>query len=267
LKVAAMNDPEMLLWHLPPSHYSEKVRWALEYKRLPHRRRAMVPGAHMLFALWLTRGRNYTLPVLQLNGRAIGDSTAIIAALEERFPEPPLYPGDPAQRRRALELEEFFDEELAPHMRLFGFHELSQDKELFDELSAQIGPPALARFSGAQGAYARAFVALRFGVRDVDAAELARTRISAAFDRLEAELGDRQYLVGDSFTVADLSAAALLYPLVMPPEGPLRPARMPQPMEDFSARFAERPGYRWIQQMFARHRRLQPAAAMAGAGI
>jgi glutathione S-transferase len=262
-----MSDSEILLWHLPPSHYSEKVRWALEYKGLSHRRRAPIPGAHMLLSLWLTRGRNYTLPVMELNGQAIGDSTAIIAALEERFPEPSLYPGDPAQRRRALELEDYFDEELAPHMRLLGFHELGRDKELFDELAAQMGPPPLARFGGALGAYARAFTALRYGVRDVDAAELARAKISVALDRLEAELGDREYLVGDSFSVADLSAAALLYPMVMPPEGPLRPRRMPQPMEDFRARFAERPGYRWIQQMFARHRHPQRVAAMAGAGI
>jgi hypothetical protein len=34
-----------------------------------------------------------------LDGRAIGDSTHIIAALEERYPEPPIYPGDAGARR------------------------------------------------------------------------------------------------------------------------------------------------------------------------
>jgi hypothetical protein len=28
-----------LLWHIPLSHYSEKVRWALDYKGIAHRRR------------------------------------------------------------------------------------------------------------------------------------------------------------------------------------------------------------------------------------
>ena len=61
------------------------------------------------------------VPVLELNGRVIHDSTRIIAALEEAYPEPPLYPRDGADRRRALELEDFFDEELGPHIRRAAF--------------------------------------------------------------------------------------------------------------------------------------------------
>jgi len=48
---------------------------------------------------------------------AIGDSTRIIAALEDRFPEPPLYPGDAAARQHALALEDYFDEQLGPALR------------------------------------------------------------------------------------------------------------------------------------------------------
>jgi hypothetical protein len=33
-----------LLWHIPLSHYSEKVRWALDYKGIAHRRRVLVEG-------------------------------------------------------------------------------------------------------------------------------------------------------------------------------------------------------------------------------
>jgi glutathione S-transferase len=32
-----------LLWHIPLSHYSEKVRWALDYKGIAHRRRVLGP--------------------------------------------------------------------------------------------------------------------------------------------------------------------------------------------------------------------------------
>ena len=65
-------------------------------------------------------GDTSTTPVLTLDGQSIGDSTRIIAALEERWPQPPLYPQDAARRQRALELEEFFDEELGPHIRRVG---------------------------------------------------------------------------------------------------------------------------------------------------
>ena len=83
------------LWHIPVSHYSEKARWALAYKGVEHVRRSPPPGAHMALALWLTRGSSYTFPVLSVDRRNIDDSTAIIAELERRDPEAPLYPEDP----------------------------------------------------------------------------------------------------------------------------------------------------------------------------
>src|SRR5690242_6430023 len=103
-----------LLWHVPLSHYNEKVRWALDYKRIAHRRQVL--GPNYLFRAWRATGSG-TLPILWLDGRAIGDSTRIIAALEERYPEPPLYPPDAAARGRALELEDYFDERLGPALR------------------------------------------------------------------------------------------------------------------------------------------------------
>src|SRR5207302_5417111 len=105
-----------VLWHLKVSHYNEKARWALDYKRVPHVRRAAAPGRHRAIAQRLSCG--CTFPVLLLDGEAIGDSTQIIEALERRYPEPSLYPADPESRQRALEIEDFFDEDLGPHVRL-----------------------------------------------------------------------------------------------------------------------------------------------------
>ena len=115
-----------VLWHIKVSNFNEKVRWALDYKGIRHIRRDPLPGAHMLVALVLTR-RVATFPVLELDGRAIGDTTRIIAALEQRFPDPPLYPAEPDQRRRALELEEFFDENLGHDVRRVAFWELLRE--------------------------------------------------------------------------------------------------------------------------------------------
>ena len=111
-----MASSTPVLWHIKVSHYNEKARWALDHKRVPHRRIAPMPLFGTMPAAWLmTRG--VTLPVLRLDGRAIRDSTAIVAALEARYPDPPLYPADPAERARALELENYFDEQLAPQLR------------------------------------------------------------------------------------------------------------------------------------------------------
>ena len=259
-----MSDSLPTLWHIEISHYSEKARWALAYKGVEHRRRAPVPGAHMPVALWLTRGEQKTFPILTLDGRNIGDSTKLIAALEDRFPEPPLYPADEDQRSRALGLEDFFDEQLGPHMRLLAFHELRNDPERFKALMEATAPGPLKRLSGPTALYARTYANLRFRVDDAEDAELARTKIVAALDRLEEELGDDEYLVGDNFTVADLTAASLLFPLVRPDEGPVpndEPA--PKGLEAFRVPLMDRDGFKWVEEMFRRHRTPAKAAAAA----
>lgn len=261
----AGNEPT--LWQLEISHYSEKARWALAHKGVEHRRRSPLPGMHMAVALWLTRGQEKVFPVLQLDGRTIGDSTAVIAALEERYPDPPLYPADPEQRRRALELEDFFDEELGPYTRLLAFHELVNEPEMFAEVASRVVPDPLGRAKGMVGLYARTFTSLRFGVRDKAAAAKAREKIVAAMDRLDAELAANggEYLAGDSFSVADLTAASLFYPVVGPEGGPLPPdSPTPPALERFRDGLRERTGFIWVEEMFRRHRHPGRAAA-AGA--
>jgi glutathione S-transferase len=62
--------------------------------------------------------------VLFWDDEPLCDSTRIIEALEDRAPEPPLYPEVPDVRRCALELEDFFDEELGPHLGALVIHAL-----------------------------------------------------------------------------------------------------------------------------------------------
>jgi glutathione S-transferase len=261
------------LWHISVSHFSEKVRWAFDHKAVEHERRAMLGGPHMALALWLTRGRSVTFPVAEVGGQRFGDSTAIIAALEESIPEPPLYPEDPADRRRALELEDWFDVELGPSMRLLVFHEFGRDRERFAAATPQIAPPQMAArveklparaaetAARAGAAYGRLFVGLRYRVRSERAAELARAKVLRALDYLEERLGGRDYLVGDRFSVADLTAAALLYPVALPPGAPVAADLMPPAYLRFREPLKERPGYRFVEEMYRRHR--SPAGAAA----
>jgi len=243
------------LWHITVSHYSEKVRWALDYKGVGYEGRTPLPGLHMPLGLWLTRGRHYTLPVLEIDGGRIGDSTAIIAALEELHPQPRLYPGTPELRRRALALEEWFDEEVGPYVRRFVFHALMGDPDCFAEIGAQISPRAFEMMGPGGRRGVQALIVRRYRAHDDAAAEDALAKVLAGFDRLEAELGAGDYLAGDAFSVADLTAAALLYPLVRPPEATLTIARMPEPVERLQAQLRPRHGYRWVEEMFQRHRR------------
>ena len=256
--MATQTAQRPTLWQIDISHYSEKVRWALEHKGIDHVRRSPLPGTHIPIALVLTRGAQPTVPVLQLEGRAIGDSTEIIAALEARYPDPPLYPIDAAERARAIELEDWFDENLGPHARLLPFYELIQEPEVFAEVAAESVPGPLGKAKPVVGAYARAYTSIRWGANSDGDAERAREAIVAAIDKLENELdkGEGEFLVGERLSVADITAASLFYPVVVPPEGPLDPD-LPRPpaLERFREGLSDRRGFKWVQETFRKHRR------------
>jgi glutathione S-transferase len=243
-----------VLYHIEISHYNEKARWALDYKHVAHVRKAPPPLMHMAWAFWLTRDN--TFPILKLNGTAIGDSTRIIEALERQHPEPPLYPADADERRRALELEEFFDEELGPHIRRYFFHQALEEVDSGEFIEGAMGsaPRAVKAAMRATAPVGSRMLRLRYGI-NAEGAEASRQKTLAAIDRLESELQPSGYLVGDRFGVADLTAAALLFPLVRPPEAPyMVPPPLPPTIVSLRDSLSERPGFKWVEEMYRRHR-------------
>jgi len=85
----------------------------------------------------------------------------------------------------------------------------------------------------------------------------SREKTAEALDVLEKELDDKQYLVGDSFSIADLTAASLFYPLALPPEFPYTSPsfeQLPDGAREFIGTLRERPGARWVAEMYRRHR-------------
>ncbi len=249
------------LYHIEISHYNEKARWALDYKGVPHVRKAPPPMMHMAVAYRLTR--KPTFPILVLNGDAIGDSTRIIERLERNHPEPPLYPADEAQLRRALELEDHFDEQLGPHIRRWLFHQALEGLSPADFIDGALGssPRAVKAMMRATAPVGRRMVRMRYGITPQEA-DASRLKTEAAIDKVEAELQPSGYLVGDGFSVADLTAAALLFPLVRPPEAPyMMPDPMPQSFIDLQQQMSSRPGYQWVEEMYRRHRGASAAVA------
>jgi glutathione S-transferase len=241
-----------VLWQFSFSHFNEKARWALDWKRIPHLRRSLLPGLHVPRVLWMT-GQT-TVPVLELDGEIVRDSTHIIERLERLRSEPALYPTGEDARRRALALEDFFDEQLGPHLRRAVFYEMLPDSDFAAALfTAGHG-------STAQRLYRAAFPAVRLlmtASMKIDAAGAARSRekVLAAMDRIEAELEPSGYLVGDRFGVADLTAAALMAPLVFPPEFPCpTPGPLPAAVARWRESLADRPAFRWAAEMYRRHR-------------
>ena len=242
-----------ILWHIELSHYNEKARWALDYKGIPHERRTPLPGMHGAVALALTRGGQRRLPIVELDGRRVGDSTAIIAALEAYRPEPALYPDEPDDLARALALEDEFDVGLGPEVRRFGWHQMIDDSDATVDALMTTPSAGKRRLMRVLIPLARPAVKLDYTVT-ADSAENAARVIRGFVDRIEAELQPSGYLVGDRFSVADLTAAALLTPLLAPPGRPYMPATTPQATLDLRAELEARPGGAWVTEMYTRHR-------------
>ncbi len=92
------------------SPYVRKVLVVLDLKGIPYEIDPIVPffGDDRFSAISPIR----RIPVLIDDQVTLSDSTVICEYLEERHPEPALYPGDVAQRARARWLEEFADTRL-----------------------------------------------------------------------------------------------------------------------------------------------------------
>jgi glutathione S-transferase len=245
-----MDTP--VLFQFTSSHFNEKARWALDFKHVGHVRRSLVPGFHVFTVKPMT-GKTH-VPVLQMAGRSISDSTKIIEEVERAFPEPPLYPANAEERRRALELEDFFDEELGPYIRRWLFFLMRPYPEYVRALFVSHAGPVT------QFAH-RAMTPLigRVMRRQMDitpaSSEVAHGKTIAAMDRLAKELRPSGYLAADRFTVADLTAAALLSPLVRPPEFPYRASMaLPQPLAEVRDSLASHPAFQWTLRTYRQHR-------------
>ena len=239
-----------VLWQYTFSNFNEKARWALDFKGIPHERRSLMPGSAR--ALWLSlRG---TVPVLDLDGVRIVDSTRIIEALERQVPEPALYPADSHERKHALELEDFFDEHAGHELRRAAFHEMRHDPGYRARLLATGRGAATYACLRTMLPVAMLYARRRYRIYPTDV-EVAKAKIEAALDRIEAERAGGKYLVGGRFTVADLTAAALLFPLADPPELQYPfPRPVPEPLRRWYEAVAAHPAVAWIGTMYREHR-------------
>jgi glutathione S-transferase len=226
------------------SHYCEKARWALDRAGLPYVEESHAPILHVPAAM--AAGRKRTVPILvDEHGKAFTDSTDILLEVDRRAPHAGLYPEDPALRQQVLDLEELLDRDLGPAARRVGyFHVLNGGATYGRELlaSAAATPAKRVLVHAAYPLIARAIGrALR-----VDAEGFARSskKLDDVFatvgERLEAaEREGRSWLVGDGFTAADLTLAALAVPVLAPDtSGFAFPPRSMLPHD--AARLAER---------------------------
>jgi glutathione S-transferase len=211
------------------SHFCEKARWGLDRSSLPYTEESHAPLAHIL-AVFRAGGKR-TVPVLVTDDGVFDDSTDILKYVDPFLPEDArLYPEDPAARREVEELEELFDRKLGPRVRRWAYSWLAYDRSI-------VGPMFEASMTAREKKIAPVLIsvglaAVKRTMRITPAlreSELAKIR--DMFKALDERLSRGKFLVGDKFSAADLTLAALSAPLVVPAENPWLPNIADAPAE------------------------------------
>jgi len=209
-----MDTPFKLIT-IPPSHYCEKARWALDRGGLAFDEEPHPPLLHLLPSR--KAGGRRTTPVLVTDLGVYPDSTDILHFVDSQVDDPPpLFPTDPVQRAGVGQLEELFDEKLGPHTRRLAYFHLLQDRDLFE------GAALVGARRGERMVFKLFLPMIRGMMRkgmkiDTEGAERSLGRIREVFETVNERLASgRRYLVGERFTAADLTFAALAAPVLLP---------------------------------------------------
>ncbi|HEX3755215.1 MAG TPA: glutathione S-transferase family protein [Rhizomicrobium sp.] len=172
----------LILYGANLSPFVRKVRVVLAEKAIPYAQEQINPFRPPPDFEALSPLKR--IPVLRDSdwpaGMTLPDSSVICDYLENIHPEPALFPKVALERARALWFEEYVDGGMFPLMGpdLFfqrivkKFLRQTPDEELCREAVGKILPPY--------------------------------------FDYLEREIGDRQFLAGDMFSIADISVASVM---------------------------------------------------------
>lgn len=166
----------MKLYSGPLSLFTAKARIALAEKGLDYERvevgwspqERYLPHHPDVVAL----NPKAEVPVLVDGDVVVYDSTVILEYLEDRYPEPPLYPKDAAERARCRQLEAAADEIVFPPLW-----------DLIEE----------------------AFYPAGDGGRDTERIERAHAAFAGHHATLDKQLSGRPYLCGE-FSVADIGS-------------------------------------------------------------
>jgi glutathione S-transferase len=248
-----MAGTEIELHQFRYSHFNEKARWALDFKEIAHTRVTYLPGPHMAKIRKLT-GQTAT-PVVRIGDRYVHGSARIIEELEGLFPDPPLYPRDPALKARALEIQDRFDRDIGPRARRAILGTMMEGGSYIPNMFSEKKSGLKRGLYRATFPLAKSLIRKGNGITGPDSIADGIAAIREGLDYVARESGASGYLVGDAFSVADLAAASLLSPAIDPPDSEMtRPRPMHRATEALLAQFADHPGRTWVLEMYRHHR-------------
>ena len=232
----------LTLYHHGSSACAAKVRFALAEKGLEWDGRYVDLMRGEQFATdYVALNPKAVVPTLVDDGAVIPESSVICEYLEERFPAPALLPSDPVERAHVRIWTKAVDEELHPACSAVTYtvsHRHVIIRRGIDNFEAFLaaGP------TEGRAARERKWQWIQQGL---DAPGIAsQVDVYAGYIRkMETALGDRDWLVGRQFTLADVAMAPYLFRLdVLAMDGVWAEGRLPR-VANWYQRVRSRPSF------------------------
>ena len=245
----------LTLYHHGSSACAAKVRFALEEKRLEWESRYIdLMRGEQFSADYVALNPKAVVPTLVHDRAVIPESTVICEYLDEIFHDVPLMPDDPVERARVRIWTKAVDEELHPACSALTYIVSHRHRILrngigkFEEFLAAGGTEGRA-------ARERKWQWIQQGLDAPGAADQIRIYVSF-IDRMERVLEGRDWLVGESFSLADIAMAPYLYRLAVLSMDSIWRERGLRHVDEWFARIRLRPSFtaafeRWMPEDLA----------------
>jgi len=165
--------PELItLYAVPESTYCARVRLVLELKSIEYTEERPAGGSYKSedYRRLVPAG---SVPAININGRILHDSDAIVELLEDLFAEPKMRPADPLDRAILKSITRFHDTRLEPALRT---------------LFPLVG-----------------------NSEHIEGAKASIEMMNAHLDRLDVLVNPRPYLGGETLSLADCAYATTLF--------------------------------------------------------
>ena len=246
---------EVTLYVFAISHFCEKARWALDYLGIDYALKFTPPGVHQLLAKRLGVPRT-SLPIIVVDGKAIQGSAAIIDWAESVASSGSIRLSTDNAREEGRQIEKRLDKLAGVHVRRYYY------SEALVEYPQTVRPV----FTHGLSMREKLMVLATWGamrkmmIKGMDLGpeqgQDSRHIVDEELAWLDEILADgRGYLVGSEFSRADLTAASLLAPLVLPKEHPVYAGlKLPPQMAEDLTKWENRPTLQWVRKIYSAYR-------------
>jgi glutathione S-transferase len=201
---------DVILYHVPPSFYSQIGRLALTEKGVDWRGEIVAAGPPTFesYRPWYMRlNPNGTVPTLVHGDTVVPDSIGLARYADEAFEGPRLFPEDAAARQRVEAWLERIDQISVRELsygsgRLRGPGHFVNQRRLGALRRQRAAHPELAEVYDAK---IRDIAGFDEGAGDAAHVEALRRRVTETLDEMDKTLRDSTWLAGDEYSMADVA--------------------------------------------------------------